>query len=103
MDIKKAMLLGALLMTFGGSALADDTNASRDGIRDRGDRVEHRLDRKGDRIDRRLDRRSERAAAAGRDGLARHLDRKGDRIDRRLDRKGDRIDRRLDRRHDRRH
>jgi len=99
MDIKKAMLVGGFLLAFGGAAVADDTVRSNDGVRDRGDRIEHRLDKKGNRIDRRLDHRSDRAAAAGRDGLAARLDRKGDVINRRLDRKGHRIDRRYDRRH----
>ena len=63
----------------------------------RGDRIDRRLDRLGERIDRMLDRRAAEAAAHGRYGLARRLDRRGDIIEDRLDRKGDRIDRRLDR------
>lgn len=104
MDIRKAMLLAGLLLAFGSNALADDSNRGdrHRPAHDRGDRIEHRLDKKGDRINRRLDRKSDRAAAAGRDRLSRHLDRKGNVIDRRLDRKGHRIDRRIDRRHDRR-
>ena len=46
-----ALLLPLLLAAT--PALATDTP-------DRGDRIEHRLDRKGDRIDDRLDRRGER-------------------------------------------
>ena len=66
---------------------------------DRGDRVEHRLDRRGDVIEARYDRRALVAAAHGRVARAASLGRKGDRIDRRLDRAGERHDRRWDRRH----
>ena len=101
MEIRKSILLCGLILAFSGAAMADDS-ATDTAVRDRGDRIEHRLDAKGDRIDRRLDRRSDRAAANGNERRAARLDRKGDVIDRRLDRKGRRIDRRMDRRADRR-
>ena len=74
MKIKKlTLLITAVLLAFGTSIASAD----------KGDKIEHHLDRKADR-----------ARDAGKDGLADHLDRKGDRIDRRLDRKGQRINRR---------
>jgi len=101
MEIRKSILACGLTLVLSGVAMADDT-ATDSAVRDRGDRIEHRLDTKGDRINSRLDRKSDRAAAAGHERRAARLDRKGDIIDRRLDRKGQRIDRRMDRRADRR-
>ncbi len=76
-----------ILLTFTQGALADV-----------GDRIEARLDNRGDRINHQLDRASNRAAAAGHPKAAVRLDRKGNRIDRHLDIKGNRINNRLNRR-----
>jgi hypothetical protein len=80
----KAMswLVAAPILLAAGLAWAEPVSA------DRGDRINHRLDRK-----------AARAAAHGHVLVAERLDRRGDRIDARLDRVAARREARLDRRH----
>lgn len=85
----KSMLLALPLLLASTLAQAND----------RGDRIEHRWDRRGDHIDLRLDRAAARQEALGHDRAAEHLDLRGDHIDRRMDRVGARREARFDRRH----
>ncbi len=93
----KKLAIG-LTVLIGMGGLTSAAQAHKVAGADRGDRIDHRLDRKGDRIERRYDKRAAVARANGRDKVANKLERRGNRIDNRLDRKGDRIDRRLDKR-----
>ena len=85
-----------------GTAVAGDRGDRIDHRLDRkGDRIEHRLDARGDRIEHRFDRRAERADRNGHPRVADRLGRQGERIDARLDHKGERAEARWDRRGDR--
>jgi len=57
----------------------------------KGDRIDHKLDRKGDRINDRLDARAHQARDNGRHALAKRLYRKGDQINDRLHTKTHRV------------
>ncbi len=105
----KQLLIIALTLIL--SSLSTTALADRDhrydgysGRYDRGDRIDHRLDRKGDRLERHFDRRADRAAERGHYRQAYHLKEKGQWLNPRFDRKGDRFERRYERRsHDYRH
>ncbi|BCT94674.1 hypothetical protein LYSHEL_05450 [Lysobacter helvus] len=105
--MKHRTALSSLALLLLGLALAGTAAAA-----DRGDRVEHRMDRRGDRIDHRLDRRGARieqrydqrarwADAHGHERMADRLEHRGNRIEQRLDRRGDLADARWDRRGER--
>jgi len=50
MDIRKKIVVAAVLLVIGASVWADTGDQTDEGVNDRADRIENRLDRKGDRI-----------------------------------------------------